>query len=75
MLLFQYLFYQITKNAVPQNSHENFMQQAYITMHLTYLAVFVLPNGTDMSYKPIPVIACVSFAVLPFFLLSQMIAL
>ena len=42
------------------------MQQAYITMHLTYLAVLVLPNGTDMSYKPIPVIACVSFAVLPF---------
>ncbi|MEE4253671.1 MAG: hypothetical protein V2I50_06465 [Desulfuromusa sp.] len=40
------------------------MQQAYITMYLTYLAVFVLPNGTDMSYKPIPVIACVSFAIL-----------
>jgi hypothetical protein len=43
------------------------MQQAYITMHLTYLAVFVLPDGTDMSYKPISVIACVSFAVLHFF--------
>ncbi len=50
--------------AIPQNSHRNFRQQAYVTIPLSYLAVFVSSSGADMSSKPILVIDRVSFAVL-----------
>ena len=40
------------------------MRQIYVTIPSLYLVVFVFPEKADMSLKPIPVIACVSFAVL-----------
>lgn len=51
--------------AIPQNSHRNFRQQAYATIPTIYLAVFMFPSEVDMNLKPIPVIDCVTFAVLP----------